>query len=118
MKSLSNRIRECRVKNGMTLLQVADKIGVKEATMQRYESGKIKNIKHETIEQLASIFDCTPAYLMGWEEDETPSPTPEQQAKERVHQLVDRLSPADLARVEAVIDAFLATQGGKEPENR
>ena len=59
MKSLSNRIKECRMKNGMTLLQVADLIGMKEATMQRYESGKIKNIKHETIEQLASIFDCT-----------------------------------------------------------
>ena len=118
MKSLSNRIKECRVNKGMTLLQVADMIGVKEATMQRYESGKIKTIKHETIEQLASIFGCTPAYLMGWEETETPSLTPEQQAKERVHELVDRLSPADLARVEAVIDAFLATQGGKEPENR
>ena len=55
---------------------------------------------------------------MGWEEDGAPSPTPEQQAKERIHQLVDRLSPADLARVEAVIDAFLSTQEGKEPANQ
>lgn len=118
MKSLSNRIKECRMQKGMTLLQVADRIGVKEATMQRYESGKIKNIKHETIEQLASIFECTPAYLMGWEETDAPSLTPEQQAKERIHELVDKLSPADLARVEAVIDAFLATQGARGPEDQ
>ena len=61
-----------RLSLGLTLLEVADLVGVKEATMQRYESGEIKNIKHETIVKLSNIFNCTPQYLMGWaNEDES-----------------------------------------------
>lgn len=52
----------------MTLLEVANALGVREATAQRYESGEIKNLKHETVLEMARIFNCTPAYLMGWEE--------------------------------------------------
>ena len=69
MSVLNDRIKEQRLKRGLTLLQVADFLGVKEATAQRYESGEIKNIKHETIVQLAELFHTTPAYLMGWEDD-------------------------------------------------
>lgn len=68
MSILNERIKERRLELGLTLLEVAEQLGVKEATMQRYESGQIKNIKHETIVALADIFKCTPAYLMGWDE--------------------------------------------------
>jgi repressor LexA len=66
MAELKDRIKERRLASGLTLLQVADKLGVKEATVQRYESGEIKNVKHEIIEELAKIFNCRPEYLMGW----------------------------------------------------
>jgi repressor LexA len=72
MSVLQERIKDKRLSLGLTLLEVADLLGVKEATMQRYESGEIKNIKHDTIVQLSNIFKCTPQYLMGWtNEDET-----------------------------------------------
>lgn len=66
MATLQERIKERRADSGFTLLEVAEMLGVKEATMQRYESGEIKNIKHDTIVELAKIFNCTPQYLMGW----------------------------------------------------
>lgn len=66
MAIINDRIKERRNELGYTLLYVAEKLDVKEATMQRYESGAIKNIKHETIVKLADILDCNPAYLMGW----------------------------------------------------
>lgn len=66
MALLNERIKERRMFCGLTLLEVANKIGVKEATVQRYESGKIKNIKYETILDLAHAFNCSPAYLMGF----------------------------------------------------
>ena len=66
MAILNDRIKERRLATGKTLLEVAELLGVKEATMQRYESGSIKNIKHETIVAMADIFSCSPAYLMGW----------------------------------------------------
>jgi len=66
MAVINERIKERRLALDMTLLQVAELLGIKEATMQRYESGEIKNIKHETIVKLAEIFNCSPEYLMGW----------------------------------------------------
>jgi len=68
MSLLSERIKECRNSCGYTLLEVAERLGISEATMQRYESGEIKNIKHNTIVALASIFEVEPSYLMGWED--------------------------------------------------
>lgn len=67
---LQDRIKERRRALGMTLLEVADALGVKEATVQRYESGEIKNLKLETINALATLFKCSPSYLVGWDFDE------------------------------------------------
>lgn len=69
MGIVNDRIKERRLSHSMTLLQVADYLGVKEATVQRYESGEIKNIKHKTIGDLAKLFGCSPQYLMGWSDD-------------------------------------------------
>lgn len=71
--TIGERIKEKRLENKMTLLEVANALGVKEATVQRYESGEIKNLKQHTIARLAEIFDTTPAYLMGWEYEEDKS---------------------------------------------
>lgn len=68
MSILNDRIKKRRIAIGKTLLEIADALNVKEATVQRYESGAIKNIKHETIVALAEILQCSPAYLMGWED--------------------------------------------------
>ena len=70
MIGINERIKEMRNRKGLTLLEVSKYIGVKEATIQRYESGTIKNIKHETICKLADLFDCEPSYLMGWSANE------------------------------------------------
>ena len=66
MSGIHEKIKEMRKKKNLTLLEVAEYLGVKEATAQRYESGSIKNIKHETVCKLAELFDCDPQYLMGW----------------------------------------------------
>ena len=69
MAAIHEKIKEMRKKKNLTLLDVATHLGVKEATAQRYESGSIKNIKHETICKLAELFDCDPMYLVGWSGD-------------------------------------------------
>lgn len=68
MSTLNDRIKQRRIALNYTLLYIAEQLGVKEATVQRYESGDIKNIKHDTIVQLAEILKCSPSYLMGWED--------------------------------------------------
>ncbi len=69
MALINERIKQMRLKRNLTLLDVAEHLGVQEATAQRYESGEIKNIKHETVLELAKLFNCSPSYLMGWEEN-------------------------------------------------
>lgn len=74
MGLLNDKIKSMRICRGYTLAYVAELLGIKEATMQRYESGEIKNIKHETIAKLAEILNCSPAYLMGWDSNVGPIP--------------------------------------------
>ena len=68
MGLINERIKARRLQLGLTLLEVAEYLGVKEATAQRYESGTIKSISHETICGLAELLKCSPSYLMGWDE--------------------------------------------------
>ncbi len=66
METLQERLKKRRHQMGLTLAQVAEEIGVKEATVQRYESGAILNIKYHTILKLSEALKCSPAYLLCW----------------------------------------------------
>ena len=68
---LNENIRAMRSQRGMTLEEVGKKISVSKQTIQRYETGQIPNIPYDKIVALANIFNCSPAYLMGWEENLT-----------------------------------------------
>lgn len=72
MGSLAEVLSTRRKELGLTLLQIAEKMNVSEATVQRWESGNIKSLRHEKIGRLADILHVTPAALMGWEEPQTP----------------------------------------------
>lgn len=64
--TFSKRMKTAREKKGMTLQELGKRIGRTEATVQRYESGNIKNLKSDVIEQIAFHLEVNPAYLMGW----------------------------------------------------
>ena len=64
----NERIRKKRLEKAMTLVQVAETLGVTEATAQRYESGKIKNIPYDHLCAYGQLFLVNPAYFMGWNE--------------------------------------------------
>ena len=64
--ALKDNLKSKRTEKGLTLDEVATKVGVSRQTIQRYESGVISNIPSDNIEKLASALDTTPAELMGW----------------------------------------------------
>lgn len=64
-------IKNKRKEQGLTLEELGSMIGVKRATMQRYESGVIKCIPMDKIEAIAKRLNTTPTYLMGWEKNDT-----------------------------------------------
>lgn len=67
MTALSEVMKKRRKELGLTLAQVADLVGVTEATAQRWESGNIKSVRHDKITHLADALKVSPADLMGWE---------------------------------------------------
>jgi putative prophage lambdaCh01, repressor protein len=66
-------IRARRKELGLTLKQVADKLGVSESLISRYESNDVKNMGIDKLIPLAKILKTTPAYLMGWEDEKNHS---------------------------------------------
>lgn len=68
MESLSAILKERRKALGLTLAQIANQMGVAEATVQRWESGNIKNIRYDKIGKLAEILKVEPAAIMGWDD--------------------------------------------------
>lgn len=77
MKATNNAIKQLRIKNKMSLEELGSKIGTSKQTIQRYESGEIKNIPRDKIIKLASALGCDPAYLMGWQESENKNVLPQ-----------------------------------------
>ncbi|MBO6305369.1 MAG: helix-turn-helix domain-containing protein [Selenomonadaceae bacterium] len=67
---LKDRLRAARQKLGLTLDNVAKKVGVSRQTIHRYETGVITNIPQVNIEKIAAVLETTPAKLMGWDIDE------------------------------------------------
>ena len=64
--TINERLKELRQLNRYTLKEIADRLGVSEGTVQRYESGFIKVVPYEHITTLADIYDVDPEYIMGW----------------------------------------------------
>lgn len=73
MTQLSTILKQRRKELGLTLAQIADAMNVTEATVQRWESGNIKNIRYDKIGKLAEVLKVSPALLMGWNDASNPN---------------------------------------------
>ncbi|BDR80657.1 hypothetical protein N072000002_09140 [Clostridium tetani] len=71
MKEIINRIKTRRNKLMLSYQDLADKTGLSKSTLQRYETGAIKNMPLDKLGVLAKALNVSPAYLMGWEESVT-----------------------------------------------
>lgn len=58
------RLRELRLKKGLTQTELGEKVGVKQNTFTNWENGK-REPNFETLLKLASILNTTTSYLLG-----------------------------------------------------
>ena len=72
------RMKARRKELGLSAEYVADKLGVSPSTIYRYEKGDIEKMPGNVLSPIADILSTTPAYLMGWEEEEEKDPAPEE----------------------------------------
>ena len=86
-------LKSRRLELGLTMLEVAKAIGVSEATVSRYESGNIKNMRRDRIEKYAKVLQINPAVLIGV--DDTPE---SQDALSILMEKYDNIRPIKLKR--------------------
>lgn len=64
--SIGQRIKTLRKQRGMSIDDLAIKLGKNRTTVYRYENGNIENLPLDILDPLAKALDSNPAYLMGW----------------------------------------------------
>ena len=62
-------IRNRRLELGLTMKELAARVGVSEGTISRWESGGIANMKRDKVALLSQVLGIPIDQLMGWEED-------------------------------------------------
>lgn len=72
---LKDILKQRRLEVGLTLAEVAKLVGVSEATVSRWESGNIANMKRSRIAALAKALQVSPSVIMGWEEPAPAKPS-------------------------------------------
>ncbi len=65
LKLIGSRIKECRKEFGMTLDDVAQRVGVAKSTIQRYEAGIITTPKLPVLVAIANAFGVNEGWIKG-----------------------------------------------------
>lgn len=93
---LGNRIKEKRLKLGMTQEELAIKLGYNSrSSINKVEMGK-NDIPISKVVEYAKVLNTTPSYLMGWEEDDNQNQLEimvEQITGEKNARPIDRIMP-------------------------
>lgn len=95
------RIKECRLRSGLSQKYVAATLGVSAPSVSDWESGKTKPAM-ENLVALAVLYGVTTDYLLGREEAQTknaPAPDPEAEARERLVSLMMEYTPEEIQRI-------------------
>ena len=122
--TLGEKVKARREQIGMTQEELARKMGYKsKSSITKIEKGE-RDLPQSKIKQIADCLGTSPSYLMGWQRDEPRidmdmlHKAVEMVIKEQTEQIepdridviaekLEKLSEADLDRLEAIIDAWL-----------
>lgn len=71
--SIGQRIKAMRVQQGLSIDDLAYRLGKNRTTVYRYENGDIENLPLGILDSLANALNTTPTYLIGWDSDKNES---------------------------------------------
>ena len=100
-------IKVRRQELGLTMKELAMRTGVSEATVSRWESGDIKNMRRDRIAAIARALDLPPAVLMDWEEYDTEA----MERKKAIKEINDLTSTAKLENLRIVLNLLKQLEG-------
>lgn len=70
-ETMGQRIYNLRKQRGLTLEELGKLVGVGKSTVRKWENGMIANMGRDKIAKLAEVFNVSPAWLMGYEDNNT-----------------------------------------------
>jgi len=69
--NINEKIKARREELKLTIEDVARALNVNKSTISRYESENIKKMPIDFIKPLSEVLKCSPAYLMGWTDEDS-----------------------------------------------
>lgn len=107
---------------GMTQQELADIVGVSKASISRWESGDISNMRRDRIQKLANALKVSPVSLLDEETDglfeEIKNTAPDDDAKSRIIKFVSGLSEGQTHQLLAYLEGMLDESRRKEQEGQ
>lgn len=111
------RIKLRRLELQMSADDLAALVGVNRATVYRYESDEIRNMGTDILVPLAKALRTTPAWLMGWDDDDSSDPEAERDAAlqaafdrrpemRTLFSIAESASAADIEKAIRIIEAL------------
>ena len=64
--SPGEKIKYLRQLVGLSQEELGRRVGVQRAAINKYEKGTVTNIPIKSIENIATVFDVSPTYIVGW----------------------------------------------------
>lgn len=109
------RIRDLRIKKGITQEEMAKLLNTTKQTISKYEKGIVTNIPSDRIESMARLLETTPEYILGWEtvqknNDTITDVVVRMRSDNEFFSLVETLNKLDtekIASVKQMLDTFL-----------
>jgi transcriptional regulator with XRE-family HTH domain len=109
MSTIGKRIRDRRIELGMSVDDLAARLCKNRATVYRYESDEIENFPVSIIGPLADVLGVSPAYLMGWTNEEK-SVTPKDNGLSEIVEIFTELSPDNRTKLLELSRLYLNAQ--------
>ena len=103
-------LKQRRIELGLTMLEVAKLVGVSEATISRYESGNIKNMRKDRIAKYARALKVPPSTFLELEDKSESHLTPTDiRANTKPVPLVGRVAAGLSCHAEDNIEGYILT---------
>ena len=110
MKTMGERIKELREKNGYTQEYMASLIGVQKSAFAKYENDRVENIKRSAIKIIADALHVSPCYLMFGDEEDDPARAMNMHKRDRYVELLLQLNEENQQKLLEYAQLLLMSQ--------
>lgn len=107
---VGKNINKYRTQANLTLKELAEKVGVSEATIQKYEKGNIKTVGVDFISKLAIALDVRPEKITGWDSPADYDTYSESEETENIIKMYSQLTPGHKKAARNLIRELLNCQ--------